>query len=254
MKTWTIEILENQNIIKDYFDSINRPYQLLNKFDSLKYEIEKFDKTDIIYGSLYTLNKFNKKYQVNYYDLNKLKCSYYYSFYGKYLLNSDYLILPTKDVLRRKDWLFSVLGIDNTIYSRPDRPDKVYSGAPVTYEQFDTDMGYILSRGIRDDDLIIFSSPKNIINEYRCFIVNKKVITSSQYYKNGKLNINKKVPQEVINLAEEIAESHNLFDCFVIDIGNTKTSGYKLIEVNAMPSSGLYGCDPKSLVEAIDNT
>lgn len=252
MKTWTIEILENQNIIKDYFDSINREYFVLNKFDSVKHEIESFPITDIVYGSLYTLKKYSKHNRAKYYDELLLSCINYYSHYGKYLINDDYCILPTKDCLRRKEWLFSTFGQQDTIYSRPNRCDKVYSGSVVTYDNFETDMGYILSRGIRDDDLIVFSSPKNIVDEYRCFIVNKKVVTSSKYYSNGILNLDKKVPNQVINLAEEIANVYSPFDVFVIDIGNTKTSGFKLIEINAMPSSGLYECDAELLVKAID--
>ncbi len=252
MKTWTIEILENQNIFKDYFDSIGRSYTLLNKFDSIKHEVESFPITDIIYGSLYTLRKFSKHNRATYYDDLILSCINYYGYYGKYLINDDYCILPTKDCLRRKEWLFETFGQKDTIYSRPNRGDKVYSGAVVTYENFETDMGYILSRGIRDDDLIVFSSPKNIIDEYRCFVIDKKIVTSSKYYTNGVITIDTVVPDRVISLAEEIANVYSPFDAFVIDIGTTKENGFKLIEINSFASSGLYGCDPEKIVTAID--
>ena len=146
-KLFVIEELEKENPLKLYFDKINRQYIYLEKYDVLKYGIEsiveKCKSADIVSASLSTVNKFKKHSKIPLlYDSELFQCHHYYSYFGKYLLNSDYIILPVWDIKRRKDWLYKTFGVDNTIFFRPSAGDKPYSGGICKLEHFDYDLDY----------------------------------------------------------------------------------------------------------------
>src|SRR4051794_894713 len=42
-------------------------------------------------------------------DPANLDCCCYYAYFGKYLLNRNYTILPGPEAIRQRDWLFEVL-------------------------------------------------------------------------------------------------------------------------------------------------
>ncbi len=155
-------------------------------------------------------------------------------------------------MMRRKEWLFDTFGVEDTIFYRPDSGWKPFVGAAVYKEQFDIDLGYALSRGISDTELAVIASPKNIEQEWRCFVVNGKVVAASRYYLNGKLDIKEGCPEWAMFKAEEIAAVWQPYPCIVLDIGHTKKGGYGLVEMNSMASSGFYGCNVKDIVDALD--
>ena len=251
MKTWLIEQLQKQNPLMSYFDIIGRPYHYLPKFQSAKnptlYGIQK---TDFVSASLYTIRKMKKQEWPLWYDQSVYSCDYYYSYYGKYLLNDDYIIIPVNDLKRRKDWLFKTFGVDNCIYYRPTRGDKTFSGGITKLQDFDIDATYSLSRS-GQRDLMVIASPKNIQTQWRCVILNKKVIACSRYYSYGKLDTVQQYPVEVINKAQQIANVWQPNICFVLDICKSGDQ-YCLVQLNSFNSCGLYSCNIPKIVKAFD--
>jgi|SRR6185436_5320191 len=96
--------------------------------------------------------------------------------------------------------------------------------------------------------------------EYRCFVKNGIVYTWSNYLFFGEVNERKykymipgddiRPDQFVLNLLNEIGETPNC----VIDIGIIHNKGWAVIETNPIWASGIYGCDPYKIIEAMDGS
>jgi len=74
-----------------------------------KYDYFHDDECVVFYGSLNLASVIRqKKLWVPgvYCNYENLKCSTYYSYYGKYLLNSDYIMLPILEFKRRQDEIY----------------------------------------------------------------------------------------------------------------------------------------------------
>lgn len=256
MKHWLIEELEKDNPLKAYFDSINRKYTFWEKYYTYKNDDHIYENYDInvVSCSLSTLNKIHSNSCIPiWYDPKKFSCSHYYSYYGNHLLNDDYIILPIHDMMRRKTWLFKTFGVENSIYYRPDTGDKPYSGGISSIKNFDYDLDYALKRGkTKETDLCIVSSPKSIKNEWRCILVNGKVVASSKYYSNFSLDMEEGCPDIVKSKAEDIAKIWSPYQVFVLDICLSGDE-YCLVEMNSFNSSGLYKANIKNIVDSIDN-
>lgn len=49
-----------------------------------------------------------------------LDCARYFAYFGRYLLNQHYAIMPGVEAIRQRDWLFSVFGRDERVFARPE--------------------------------------------------------------------------------------------------------------------------------------
>lgn len=185
-----------------------------------------------------------------YCDLNKLKCSHYYAYLGKFLLNKDYMMLPFGELSRRKDELFDLYGVDNTIYIRPDLGIKQFTGTIIYKEKFEYKLNRIAWRNVDNDSLVVVSSPKNINEEYRIVIIDKEPIAGSRYRKNGIFDTHKVCPKEIYDYAKHVAETFCPDEAFVVDVCTTN-NGIFLVELNSFSCSGFYESDKHVIVKAI---
>ena len=53
-----------------------------------------------------------------------LDCAAYFAYFGKFLLNQHYAILPGVEAIRQRDWLFSVFGRDDEVLPRQERSSR----------------------------------------------------------------------------------------------------------------------------------
>ena len=101
------------------------------------------------------------------------------------------------------------------------------------------------------DTKIIVAKPYNIDKEWRLFIVDRKVVASSQYRKNFILSKSgEDVPENVISFAEKACDIYTPHDIFVMDIGLSGGDLY-IIECNCMNGSGFYEADINSIIGSI---
>jgi hypothetical protein len=189
-----------------------------------------------------------------YCDFPKYRCVAYYSALGEHLHNSDYTILPFAELLRNQDQLYEHFGIDRTIFVRPDRGDKIFTGKIVYKEDFIKDVDMFGMGGPEPDDLVVISTPKVIDAEWRFVVVDKKVITGSQYKKDGVLwESRKNIPQGALELAGEVASKYEPDRAWVVDICYHEFSDtYRLMEIGGLSCAGLYDCDRDKVVEAVN--
>lgn len=94
----------------------------------------------------------------------------------------------------------------------------------------------------------IVSPVKEIRAEYRFFVIGGRIATSSQYAKNGEMDIRRYVPQHVGMWLAPLV--HDTIGYYVVDVADT-SGGLRVIETNTLNSSGLYDCDIVALAEAL---
>lgn len=184
-------------------------------------------------------------------NFKNMCCKTYYSYWGEYLFNQDYIMLPMLEIKRRREEIFKQFGIDDTIWIRPDSGAKTFAGQTVPLEFLDKDFDLFGSYAGKpiDEIIAIISSPKVIDKEFRIVIVDGKPIAASQYKRDGKLDIKEGCDFNAWNKANSIASEDWQPDiAYTLDIC-LSNGGYSLLEANSFSCSGLYACEPKFVVK-----
>lgn len=190
-----------------------------------------------------------------YCDVDNFRCSRYFSEFGEFLLNNDYLFLPFAELDRRREFLFRALGKDGTIFVRPDSPLKLFTGQVVTNDSFSQDLEFMAFYEFPGHELVVISSPKTVAKEWRFIIVNHQVIAGTQYAEHGRLVSRPGYDPSSYELAKRLA-SHSFEPdpVWVMDICKTAKSTYHLLEIGAFSFASLYSCDKVAVVRAVSQS
>jgi hypothetical protein len=184
-----------------------------------------------------------------FYNRPAYECRSYYPALAKFLLNSNYLMIPYGDMLRQKDFLYQCVGIEDTIFVRPDRSDKVFTGKMIYKEWFEKDVDYLGFYGTKASDLCVIAEPRNVAHEWRFVVADGKVITGSQYVTDGKPGAKPEYDPKAWELAQEVADTkYNPDRLWCVDICRTKQGNYYLLEIGAFSCAGWYYCDLEVIV------
>lgn len=152
----------------------------------------------------------------------------------------------------------------NDFFIRPCADDKLFTGQVMKWEGFDSwrekvlKVNLISPLDINFDSMIMISSVKEIITEYRFLIVNGKIITGSQY-KSGNIVSYKEVKpyeEKLFNFVKKVVDVWTPSEAFALDIAladNGKELKYYVLEMGNVNSAGLYDCDIQKFVMAIEN-
>jgi hypothetical protein len=170
-----------------------------------------------------------------------LDCATYFAYFGKFLLNQHYAIMPGVEAIRQQDWLFSVFGKAGEVFVRPTSCHKLFVGRRIHREGFAAAMA-----PTRYDPatLVVVAGPKEIACEWRLVVIGDRVISGSQYAKEGKRAITPGCPAEVRDFAQTmLAEVRWRPDpVFMLDI--CESAGHLwLVELNSFSCSWLYQSD-----------
>ena len=258
---WLIEDYEHDSSIQPLLDEIKKQGM---EFKIVKYEpwesgeFNQFTNDDcvIFYGTInlgMQLQKDKSWVPGVYFNFQNICCVTYYSYWAKYLFNQDYIMLPFLEIKRRENYVFETFGIDNCIFIRPDSGAKTFTGQILKREEIDRTFDLFESYAAKplDEIITLISSPKIIDKEWRCVVVDKKVIAFSQYRKENKLNIKKEIDTEAFCLADKIAKEKWQPDItYSLDIC-LSDGKYSLLEANSFSCSGLYESDPEPIVKEI---
>jgi hypothetical protein len=176
------------------------------------------------------------------------ECTTYYSYLGKYLFNNDYLILPRAEVLRKKLWLYNEAFNKHyeQLFFRPNSGLKPFTAKLFNeYNDFDSQWSWI-ENFTEPNSLIIISTPKIILAEYRFICAEYEIISGCQYRKNDNINHNT-YTTEALELAKKIAaEDFQPDPMFTIDI--CYDGNYHLLEINSFSCAGLYTCPLEPII------
>lgn len=213
-----------------------------------------FDENDCVlfYGSLNLAKQIQRETSWQpgtFCNLKNFKCQTYYCHLGEYLLNQDYIMLPLKELIRRKDYICDLFGAN--IFVRPDCGDKAFTGKVVNYHDISLD-AFDYGFYYEDDSILtIVSSAKKIDKEWRFVVCDHKVITGSQYKINCELEVEKGYPQDAFDFAQKIADIKWQPDsCYTIDVSLSEGK-YSILEINSFSCSGMYDCDANIIVKEV---
>jgi len=212
---------------------------------------------NIYYGSTTLMNNIYE--QLNkpvglFYNQDTFSMENYVDKWGDYMLSSE------AEFMTMKEFANGAYPNDRKFFIRPDGDGKEFDGVVVEYGKFDEWYDKLTkcdAVGLGPDTDIMVGPAYNIGKEWRNYVVNGKVVTSSRYRNNFKLSKSgDDIPEGMIKFVEDRLKEYTPHEVIAIDIAEVKDDGenkYFIIECGCMNSVGLYSSDIHKFVEALSN-
>lgn len=192
-------------------------------------------------------------------DLPKFECVNYYTYLGEHLVNQDYSMLPFGELNRRKDFLLKTHGSeDGRVFVRPSSPFKIFTGKVIKACDWASEVKFLGFYDVEPDRVVVVSSPKEIIAEYRLVVVEKTVVSGCQYIRDNEIKTGP-CPIEMLSYGQWVVDNTNYCPepVWVLDVceyADKRGSEGKLravMEVGAFSTSGLYCCPQEPIVREV---
>jgi ATP-grasp domain, R2K clade family 3 len=106
---------------------------------------------------------------------------------------------------------------------------------------------------LKDDTELYMSDVHRIEREWRFFIIGGNIVAGSLYKRWGFLTIREPIDSAIRAQAEKMAATWLPSQNIVMDIAHLRDGTFRVVEFNAVNSSGLYRSDPHEIVKAILN-
>ena len=160
-------------------------------------------------------------------------------------------------ILPAKDMVTYLSGIEEEIvFMRPSHDLKQFTGS--VYERQEAieflkdamEFGGSGSYKIDPDFLILVSSPKNILIEWRWYVVGGKIIDGSMYRRKGQLHKEHATDESLYAAAQALAYQWLPDACCVMDTALLDSGETKVVEFNCINGSGFYDHDIKKVMTA----
>lgn len=166
--------------------------------------------------------------------------------YGHNFLNYDGTLMKLAEV--------DVPCFGEFAFIRPDGDFKDFSGSVVDRDGLDKFVKSIQQGGFTfDDQLKVFvSKTREIVEEYRMFIVDGQVVSASKYRLRTILDPKPGAPQEIIDFANKMAKIWSPEQAYVMDICNLVSGELKVIELNCFNASGVYKAPLIPVIQAVE--
>lgn len=182
-------------------------------------------------------------------------CSKYICWIGAYWVNHDYTMLPFEELTPRKEFLFDTFGKEGNIFVRPDSPLKLFTGQLASHDKFDADVEFMGFYDFPPESLVVVSSPKTIVNEWRFVVAEREIVAGCKYSTSGELDYQPGYPDDALKLASTIATlDHEPDPVWIIDICDTADGAYHLLEIGGFSFADLYACNKSDIVKAVSAT
>ena len=167
---------------------------------------------------------------------------------GDLYLNDDLVVCSVHDGAK----IASERGWDQ-FFIKPNTDSKEFAGTITDTGRYGYLLESVFNEDWIDDDFdVVVSSIKPLGLEWRLVVVDGKVADYSIYRKSMRVDPERSIRQEVLDLADQAIKRHNPAPVFVIDIGEYNGM-LKVIEYNGFNSSGLYHCDINNIVDAVND-
>lgn len=172
----------------------------------------------------------------------------YSKYYKHHLLNYDSVIVRLGDEVH---W-----GENERKFIRPTQDTKSFTGRVFSLKEWKETVEHNLynfrSEQFNENTPIQISTPKTIHKEVRCWVVDGKIVTASQYQLGGRLVLDDKVDDEAIEFAQSMVNIYQLAEAFVIDVCLTD-DGWKIVECGCINCAGFYKSDLQKTIIALEN-
>ncbi len=251
--TWIIQTnMGRQSDILNYVNSVKKTGAQVIEINHIPFSeqlaIEKVDTPFVVYGSTSLIHAcLRDEYwkQGVFGDSHTLTYTNWIKHYGELLLNSpDKTWMTTVGDFNLKDGM-KLATEDGFIFVRPQHDNKSFSGHVTQIDDFlnwTLEAKQCIFAHIDAQTPIIVGQPYGISAEWRLFVVDGEIVTSSQYYQKGKLYKQRGAPREVIDFAYEVIERWNPLPAYVIDICKSADK-YYIMEVQGFNCAGAYEAD-----------
>jgi len=140
-------------------------------------------------------------------------------------------------------------------FIKPNVEEKKFSGTILPFKKikdWKNNIKGIYEPNIDGETKIMVSQPSIIKKEWRNYIVDGKVVTSSLYKYFFEEFKSPDIPEEMIKFVENRCKEYQPSSVFVMDIALCGDR-YYIVECNCIHSSAPYNCDVLKLVEEITN-
>jgi hypothetical protein len=184
-------------------------------------------------------------------NFSNFDCLTYYAYFGEYLWNKDYYIMPLNEVKRKFDEISRKHG---RLFIRPCTGMKAFTGQKLDYASIIRHQD-----NYGKPDLPVVVAPfMDIKSEFRLFCAGNKILTGSYYNQDGiyaTQEIDLLSPDKysicAINYAQQILNtvSWRPDKIFAMDIGLSSRLTPGLIEINSFSCSGWYKANPSILIK-----
>lgn len=183
-----------------------------------------------------------------YFNRNVKSFSIFASHFGEHMLNNDFYVIPYSEFVRRG------LQPNQSVFIKPDSGMKEFTGKVISFDNFTDEINSMNQIEIvNPETLCVVAQAKPIESEFRYIIVDRKVITGSEYRWNNILDVRSDTSPLCDALASYVAKKEWQADrVYVCDIALSDNVP-KIVELNAFSSSGLYACDTHAIVEAVSS-
>lgn len=107
----------------------------------------------------------------------------------------------------------------------------------------------------KEDSILVVSEPKAIKKEWRNFVVDGKVVSSSLYKDGSQHREEIGAPDEVLSFCRAALKVYNPAKAFVLDVCQLEDDSYAIVEFGCIHNCGFYKSDvtkiTKEVVEAL---
>lgn len=220
-----------------------------------KYTCNGPDKQCVIFNGSIEMAKLIRKnldyccQPVIYCNFEKYKCSSYYSYFGPYLFNDKYCLMSLSELYRQKFSVWGQYGKEALIFIRPDSGEKTFQAQLL--DLLDLDSFYKQNEHIKHE-LVLISTPKNILWEGRIICSKEEIIGHSTYRYQGQVTKIPTVPKESLDLVKELLKIEYYPDSvFCYDLCQDSDGKFWLLELTSFSSAGLYACNKETIVDKV---
>lgn len=257
--TWVIENFTKEESYKQLLESVKNAGHDLISVNETIYNLSQGPLDDlknqcvVLVGSINMCALLKERLKscapVSYCTQENYKCSKYYSHFGEYLFNDNYAIISLSELKRRKFYYYGLFGKEALLFIRPDTGEKSFQAGLVDildfdrfYEQFE-DLAH---------ELVVVSTPKKIIGEWRVICSKEEVIDYSLYRYQGQTTKIRSIPREAIEFCGKILKNNYKPDSvFCIDVFSDSDNNYWLGELTSFSSAGLYSSNKDNIVKRV---
>jgi hypothetical protein len=185
-----------------------------------------------------------------YSDFPKYKCSAYYSHFGSCLFNDKYCLMSLKELERQKFDVWGQYGKNAMIFVRPDSGEKTFQAGLLDFLDLDT---FVKKNQDCLHDLVLISTPKNIVWEGRVICSkNKEIIAHSTYMFQNQITKVPAIPEGAKKLVDELFKIDYYPDSvFCYDLCEDSDGNFYLLELTSFSSAGIYSCNTDSIVKKV---
>lgn len=254
MVTWIIQdkvFGEETNLLIEALKFNYLDYKIVRKIPDVNRHISVKHNT-FIRGTIDFVESFQKILNQSFnLTIDNYTYSSYTEHFGIRMLNSDYVILPWWK-LYDKEVIFNCFPDSDKLFIRPNSGRKIFTGTTLTKKWWIKELAIIKdlpSSSIKDSDLVVVSSYKEILTEYRLLMYRNQLIDWCIY--SGEPSDHFDLVKIMVNF---FSATIDFFPdiLYTVDIAKTEND-YKIIELNSAVSAGWYNMDYDKIVKFIES-